>query len=309
MTPGSDPSAIAASDAQAQAAGHGLTVDQLMDDLLGVAQGLAIPPISGFPVGAVAQGISGTLYLGANLEFPGLPLSASVHAEQAAIANAWQHGEAGVTALAVTAAPCGHCRQFLNELVTADRLRVLIRGAAPTSLAALLPAAFGPRDLGISSGLMQPGSRPLTPAQPFAVPQPLRLVQPIDPLAAAALTAAGSSYAPYCKTYSGIALALADGSIHAGRYAENAAFNPSLPPLQAALVSLAMRSIPFAEIRRAVLAETNGPVSRRTATEALLAAVAPAVALTYVRAVESGAMPATSEESEGLDSTDTSALS
>ncbi|MEA2719916.1 MAG: cytidine deaminase [Candidatus Eremiobacteraeota bacterium] len=282
MTPAPDPSAIPAADAQARAAQDGLSFDELMEDLLPAARALAIAPISGFAVGAVAQGASGTLYLGANLEFPGMPLGASVHAEQAAIANAWHHDETGVTALAVTAAPCGHCRQFLNELVAAARLRVLLPGTAPAGLATLLPAAFGPHDLGVPGGLMQPSSHALTLAGSASATEP---PPPVSAAVVAALGSAASSYAPYSKTYAGVALALRDGSVHAGRYAENAAFNPSLPPLQAALVRLAMRSIPFAEIRGAVLAETDGPVSHRLATEALLAAVAPNVALTYVRAV------------------------
>jgi cytidine deaminase len=288
MRPPPDPSAIPAAEAAARAAQRGLDFEQLMDELLPAAQALADPPISGFRVGAVAKGISGTLYLGANLEFTGLPLAASVHAEQAAIANAWHHGETGVTALAVSAAPCGHCRQFLNELVTAGALRVLIHHAPPVPFADLLPAAFGPRDLGIAGGLMQAGAQRLaigaTALQP-SDPRPSSGAEHRrdDILIAAALAAAAGSYAPYSKTYSGVAILLADGSIHAGRYAENAAFNPSLPPLQAALVSLAVRSIPYAEIRAAVLAETEGPVSQRSATEALLTSVAPGVALVYVR--------------------------
>jgi cytidine deaminase len=271
-----------------------------MDDLLTAARALAIAPISGYAVGAVALGSTGTPYLGANIEFPGLPLSASVHAEQAAIANAWHHGETGVAALAVTAAPCGHCRQFLNELTTADRLRIEISGAVPTALAALLPWAFGPLDLRKSPGLMAPARRRLAPMEPSG---------PLDPLVAAALAAAETSYAPYSGTYAGIALELADGSVQAGRGAENAAFNPSLPPLQAALALLAMRSIPFSQIRRAVLVESKGPTNHRAATEALLAAVAPAVPLVYVGRSSYSGTTATVQASDGLDSTDTSALS
>ena len=246
-----------------------------MEELLPVAQALALAPISGFAVGAVVRAGSGTLYLGANLEYPGLGLAASIHAEQAAIANAWAGGETEAVALAVTAAPCGHCRQFLNELAAGGRLRIHVRGEPATTLAALLPAAFGPADLGVSDRLMQPVAHGLVASVP---------AEAADPLAAAALAAADSSHAPYGKTYAGVALELADGSIHTGRYAENAAFNPSLPPLQAALAALAMRSIPPSEIRRAALAETDGPVTQRGATECLLAAVAPGAALTYIRA-------------------------
>ena len=62
--------------------------------------------------------------MGVNLEFPGLPLQHSVHAEQFLIANAAWHGERGLLRIAVNAAPCGHCRQFIAELITAVRVRL-----------------------------------------------------------------------------------------------------------------------------------------------------------------------------------------
>jgi hypothetical protein len=149
--------------------------------------------------------------------------------------------------------------------------------------------------------LMHPAGRRLVPVAPS---------DPLGPVGDAALAAAEASYSPYSETYAGIALGLDDGSMQAARYAENAAFNPSLPPLQAALALLAVRSIPFSRIRQAVLVETGGPASQRTATEALLAAVAPSVSLTYVLATEPEAgTAATVQASDGLDSTDNSGLS
>lgn len=253
----------------------------LMDDLLPAARAKAIVPISGFAVGAVARGRSGALHLGSNLEFPGHPLNASVHAEQAAVVSAWMRGEHGIDVLATTETPCGHCRQFLNELASAEDLTVLVHGKAAVRLSDLLPAAFGPSDLGISAALMR------------SDPQPLQLASPDShngdeagaALVAEALEAAQRSYAPYSKTYSGVALGLADGSVRTGRYAESAAFNPSLSPLQIALSGLALDGIPFAAIRAAALVETAGPASQEQATEALLATVAPGIVLTYARAV------------------------
>ena len=60
-------------------------------DLLDLATCFSVAPISGFYVGAIAVGKSGKLYLGANMEFKGVPLSASLHAEQSAIFNALTH--------------------------------------------------------------------------------------------------------------------------------------------------------------------------------------------------------------------------
>ena len=68
---------------------------------------------------AVGLGESGRLYVGVNLEFARLPLNNSVHAEQFLVVNALHHGETGITKMAVSAAPCGHCRQFYSELCCA----------------------------------------------------------------------------------------------------------------------------------------------------------------------------------------------
>ena len=68
-------------------------------------------------------GTSGALYVGVNLEFARLPLYNSVHAEQFLLVNALHHGERAITRLAVSAAPCGHCRQFYSELACAVSAR------------------------------------------------------------------------------------------------------------------------------------------------------------------------------------------
>ncbi len=249
--------------------------DAEMLAMLDAARGRARAPISGFAVGAVARGRSGELYLGANLEFAGAALGATVHAEQAAVANAWAHGERGITELAVTDAPCGHCRQFLNELRDAGSLRILLPGREPLTLRELLPEDFGPADLRSSARLLDLADHLLRLEHPAAG----------DPLASAALAAARASHAPYTGAFAGVALALADGSTRVGSSAENAAFNPGLPALQAALVQLALNREPYAEIRRAVLVETSGSSSQRAATETLLAAVAPGIALTWLGAL------------------------
>jgi cytidine deaminase len=96
---------------------------------------------------------SGALYLGANIEIPGNGLNQAVHAEQSALANAFAHAERGIVAIAVIAAPCGHCRQFLNEITGGSQIRVIVKGGATQTLEELLPASFGPKDLGITAGL------------------------------------------------------------------------------------------------------------------------------------------------------------
>ena len=139
---------ITAADAEHMAQQSGVTVCQVMLELLPFAALYAEPVISNFKVGAVAQGSSGNLYYGANMEFKSEALSFTVHAEQAAAMNAWMGGETGLSALAVSAAPCGYCRQFLYELATAATLKILLPDTKPTLLTWFLPDAFGPRNRG-----------------------------------------------------------------------------------------------------------------------------------------------------------------
>ena len=69
----------------------------------------------------MGRGTSGKLYIGVNMELPGLPLNASIHAEQCLIANMVLHGEQGITEICTSHVPCGHCRQFMAEVVCAVR--------------------------------------------------------------------------------------------------------------------------------------------------------------------------------------------
>jgi cytidine deaminase len=234
-----------------------------MDDLLTLlpqAAAFARPPISNFRVGAIARGTSGKLYFGTNLEFAGEALSFTVHAEQSAVVNAWMSGEAGIDVVATSAAPCGYCRQFLNELVTARELLVVMpNGSRP--LSELLPGSFGPRDLGIDGGLLQPENHGLA-------------IDETDDLAQAALQAANMSYAPYSKSFAGVAVRTKDGRTFSGAYAENAAFNPSLSPLQAALSQLNLGGAGWSDIAEAVLVCVDD--LHTNATRTVLAAISDA---------------------------------
>lgn len=235
---------IPAGEAQRLAHDAGVDADRLMTMLLPFAAEYAKPPISNFKVGAVSRGLSGNLYYGTNVELAGEALSFTVHAEQSSVTNAWMNGEEGIDRIAVTAAPCGYCRQFLNELVTAERL-IVTMPATTSTLVELLPSAFGPRDLGIAGGLMQHEHHHLS------IPED-------GEVARAALIAANMSYAPYSKSFAGVALRTRDAAIASGAYAENAAFNPSLSPLEAALSQLNLAGHAFGEIEEAVLVRVDG---------------------------------------------------
>lgn len=201
-----------------------------LEALVSLATLFAKPLISNFHVGALAIGTSGRLYFGANLEFPSLPLSTSLHAEQSAILNAWLHRETGIRFLAVSEAPCGHCRQFLYELPKAAALPIWIRGET-LSLQNLLPHNFG-------------GERPahinlLTHSENRLVP-----AQKTDksPLSLEAIDAARKSYTPYTPIPEGVALKLSSNQIISGSLAQSSAFNPTVPAIVSALNQLNLSS-------------------------------------------------------------------
>jgi len=233
-----------------------------MLERLAQAQSYARPSVSGYRVGAVVRGTSGALYMGANIEFPGEGLGQTVHAEQAALSNAFMHDEPGIEAIAVTAAPCGHCRQFLYEFAGGRDIEILVPGQPGITLSALLPRPFGPRDLNVTGG---PLSRTKIAIQDVEG----------NP-AQAARYAAANAYAPYTNSPSGVAIRSRGGNVYRGSYIENSAYNPSLPPLQVALVAMALANENFSEIAEVVLAEaSNNSVSQLSATKSVLAAIAP----------------------------------
>lgn len=235
--------------------------DALALALLPLAASCAVTPISHFNVGAVAHGLSGNLYLGANMEFCHVPLQQTVHAEQSAVTHAWLRGEKGLRKITVNYTPCGHCRQFMNEMNSGTQLLIQLPELAATPLGVLLPHAFGPVDLGIKTRLFD------------QVHHGYRFLA-TNAVVAKALEAANRSHAPYSLSHSGVALQDSCGRIYSGAYIENAAFNPGLPPLQAALIFMNMAGGDLHDIHRAVLVEgNNSAISQWDCTSATLTAL------------------------------------
>lgn len=115
----------------------------------------AYVPYSNFPVGAALLTASGEVFTGANVENASYGLT--VCAERTAVFAAALAGHREVVAIAVSApralraSPCGACRQVLNEFApSTGEMTVVLEsedGFQTTTLATLLPMAFGPRDL------------------------------------------------------------------------------------------------------------------------------------------------------------------
>ncbi|MBX3167016.1 MAG: cytidine deaminase [Candidatus Eremiobacteraeota bacterium] len=178
------------------------------------ARQLAVAPISNFLVGAVGRGASGRQYAGFNMEWKGLGLQHTVHAEQAVLALAHAAGETALLEIEITHAPCGHCRQFLREL--AAPLSIVLPNGRYT-LEDLLPYSFGPDDLGVSGGMLSNAGRLQGEGADLA------------------RAAAEKSWSPYSQMRAGVAVRCGQ-QWFGGSYLENAAFNPSLNPAQYALI-------------------------------------------------------------------------
>jgi cytidine deaminase len=254
------------------------TVEALMLALLPQAQALARPLISRFHVGAIGrEQETGALILGANVEFRGAPAADTIHAEQFLFSRAHHRGTS-LDLVAVSARPCGHCRQFMAEFAGRDRLTILDPSGGRLTLAEMLPWSFTPADLGEAGVTTTPG-RALSVRDAGTVSAELR---------AALETAGKRAYAPYSRAPAAVALQLDDGAIVSGAGIENAAYNPGLPPLQAALVNLIAAGRNAAAIRHAVLgSEAGGATDHVASTRDLLGSLAPGArfdALTWVPA-------------------------
>lgn len=249
---------------------HGIGVYEFLRALVPIAKNYALPQISNYQVGIAGLGESGNIYLGVNLEFLGVPLNATVHGEQFLVVNARNHGERKLLAVALSAAPCGHCRQFLHEMGVTDNLTIRTPKSPDISLGELLPNRFGPHDLGIEAALMKPAFK-------------CELIKEKASIEESAMFASHLSYAPYSNAKSGVAIKTKDGSIYIGSYLENAAFNPTLAPIQTALIALVANNRKYSDITHVVLAEKDPiRINQKPITQHILNKIAPEAALDFV---------------------------
>lgn len=125
-----------------------------MVDMAYEAMTHAYVPYSHFSVGACLRASSGKYYLGCNIE--NAAYTPTNCAERTAMFKAIYDGERDFDAIAVVcsgdapAFPCGVCRQVLSEFC--DPSMPVICGnnrheTRLTTLGALLPNSFGPKDL------------------------------------------------------------------------------------------------------------------------------------------------------------------
>ncbi|KAH0931748.1 hypothetical protein HID58_008865 [Brassica napus] len=144
---------ISPAEAESAANQLGVSVFQLLPSLVYPAKSFALPPISKFHVGAIGLGSSGRIFLGVNVESPGLLLHHSIHVEQFLVTNLTLNDERHLRHFAVSAAPWEHC-----QIRDASEIKLVIIDPNATvdsdtdsdgflSLGSRLPHRFGPEDL------------------------------------------------------------------------------------------------------------------------------------------------------------------
>jgi cytidine deaminase len=240
-------------------------------------------------VGACVVSRDGTVYLGVNVEFGGQPLSTAIHAEQFAIVNAALHGASHLESLCANATPCGHCRQFCQELHGVAQMDFVVDDSGRAfRIAELLPLGFGPADLENHDNVLlaQANHRvdAHSPTDWSANP-----AGPVDALTATQRTQLelvgidryGSAYAPYSGATSSVALLFRGRDEAVGGFiVESCAFNPSMTPVRSAIVAAIMSNVQLNELVGALLVErADARVSHLAETKTLLLSIAPNVTL------------------------------
>lgn len=250
-------------------------IEELMLLALGAAKTIARPPISNFFVGAVGlERETGNLIFGGNLEFPGTHLGFTVHGEGFVFTRAHSRGTA-IEVLAIGEAhPCAHCRQYLSEFAATRDLVLIDPLGHRLTMAQLYPWPFDPDYLG------QRGLEPRV--EPFPIRE-LANHHLSPPVWTRLRTAGRRSYAPYSLCPGGVLLELPGDKYITGSAIESVAFNPTMGPLQAALIDLYAHGYEATDIVRAVLVtELGGKVDYSASTAELLGKIAPNARLTIV---------------------------
>ncbi|KRA95001.1 hypothetical protein ASD83_19435 [Devosia sp. Root685] len=267
-----DGSVLAASMAAELVTEFGLaSVRDLMCLLLDVAKEIASPRISDFHVGAVGlEAETGNLIFGGNVEFPATHLGFTLHGEGFVFTRAMSRGT-NISVIAIGEAhPCAHCRQCLAEYAASDRLELIDPLGHTLTLAQLYPWPFDPDYLGESGAV--PG-RDLWPALKFDE-------DAISPVAETLLAKGRRSHSPYSECPGAVLLHLKDGNLVSGHAIESVAFNPTIHPIQAAMVDLLAHGYAYSDIVAASLGTVRGgDVDYTVSTRELLARIAPEVPL------------------------------
>lgn len=243
------------------------SVEELMLLALGAAKTIARPPISSFFVGAVGlERETGNLILGGNVEFPGTHLGFTIHGEGFVFTRAASRGTTIETIAIGEAHPCAHCRQYISEFATSRELTLIDPLGHRLTMAQLYPWPFDPDylgEIGAIAGAVDAGLNLAPNDWPATIADHL-------------LDAGRRAHAPYSKCPGAVVLALRDGQMVSGFSIESVAFNPTMGPLQAAMINLIAHGYEASDIAEAALGtRLGGNVDYRVSVAELLGKIAP----------------------------------
>lgn len=251
------------------------SVEELMLLTLAPARGIARPPISNFFVGAVGlERETGNLILGGNVEFPGTHLGFTIHGEGFVFTRAASRGTTVETIAIGEAHPCAHCRQYISEFAGSRELTLIDPLGHRLTMAQLYPWPFDPDYLGEVGAIAgaYDGTLGLAAANDWPATIADRL-----------LDAGRRAHAPYSKCPGAVVLALNDGQMVSGFSIESVAFNPTMGPLQAAMINLIAHGYEASDIAEAALGTSlGGNVDYALSVTELLGKLAPAAPLSIV---------------------------
>lgn len=267
-----DGSVLLKQQADALIARYGLAdIEELMLLALGSAKTIARPPISGFFVGAVGlERETGNLILGGNVEFPSTHLGFTIHGEGFVFTRAASRGTTIETIAIGEAHPCAHCRQYISEFAASRELTLIDPLGHRLSMAELYPWPFDPDYLGEKGAV----------AGTFDGTLDLAANDWPSTIADRLLDAGRRAHAPYSKCPGAVVLALRDGQMVSGFSVESVAFNPTMGPLQAAMINLIAHGYEAADIAEAALGtRLGGNVDYSLSVTELLGRIAPGAPL------------------------------
>lgn len=249
-------------------------VEDLMLLALNTARTIARPPISDFFVGAVGlERETGNLIFGGNVEFPGTHLGFTIHGEGFVFTRAASRGTTISTIAIGEAHPCAHCRQYLSEFQATRDLVLIDPLGHRLTMAELYPWPFDPDYLG-EAGFVPGTMHPELSLGENALP---------EIIAERLLLAGQRAHSPYSKCPGAVVLALGDGTTVSGSSIESVAFNPTMGPMQAAMIDLIAHGYDASDIAEAALVTSlGGPVDYSLSVTELLGKLAPSAPLSIV---------------------------
>ncbi|KAK8805414.1 hypothetical protein WA158_002070 [Blastocystis sp. Blastoise] len=246
------------------------SIHDLLIDLASQIKQYANIPISNFCVGAAALGKTGSIYCGVNIELKYISMGQVIHAEQCTILNAAIHSlenhETGIEILAVTETPCGHCRQFLQELPDCGEIEVFVPShGIQCPLKNLLPHSF---ELPIDGRLWKIFEQPTEVFVPskenqriwdtFCDDHHLSNGKNIINYAYQLMT---HSFAPYSKSKASVVLINSKKKLFfGGMTVESAAYNPTMTASQSSVVSMITRFESMDDIDYMLILECKNPL-------------------------------------------------